>query len=155
MFRKGHRLFSIAAIALLIVAILQATGFFSPPPDDLLYSGLAATLQSYIVDLGLGRPSMMEIFDSQRIAIAILLAWVAIVSLAVARYATLRDKVVRKSCSFNLIGIAALVALFVYYQALPLAIALGIVEILFVVARFRLRSGRIIHVDPHVESDPR
>ncbi len=144
MFRKGHRLYSAASIGLILVAVLHAIGHFSAPSDDLVMSALLTAMQAYRFDLGLGNPSMMDIHDSLSLTMALVLAWVGLSNLLIARYTGLRDKLMRRVCTLNVFGVGALVALFSVYQLPAPAIGLGIVEILFVIARFRLRRSRIV-----------
>jgi len=144
MFRKGHRLFSIASIGLILVALLHAITLFSPLSDDLVMSALLTAMQAYRFDLGLGNPSMMDIYQSMSLTMAIVLAWVGLVNLLIARYTGLRDKLMRRVCTLNVVGVGGLVVLFSIYQLPAPAIGLGIVEILFFVARFRLRRSRIV-----------
>lgn len=144
MFRKGHRLFSAAAIGLILVAVLHGITHFSAPSDDLVMSALLTAMQAYRFDLGLGNPSMMDIHDSLSLAMAITLLWTGLANLLIARYTGLRDKLMRRVCTLNILGVGALVALFGTYQLPAPAIGLGIVEILFLIARFRLRRSRIM-----------
>ncbi|MEO8102563.1 MAG: hypothetical protein ABI790_08555, partial [Betaproteobacteria bacterium] len=144
MFRKGHRLFSAASIGVILVALLHAITHFSGLPEDLVMSALMTAMQAYRFDLGLGNPSMMDIHESLSLTMAISLLWVGLSNLLIARYTGLRDKLMRRVCSLNVFGVGALVALFAYYQLPAPAIGLGIVEILFVIARFRLRRSRIV-----------
>ena len=145
MFRKGHRLFSVASLGLILVAVLHAISHFSSPPDDLVMSALLTAMQAYRFELGLGSPSMLDIFESLSLTMAIMLAWAGLLNLLIARYTGLRDKLMRRVCTLNLLGVAALMVLFGIYQLASLAIALGVVEILFFIARFRLRRSRIVH----------
>jgi hypothetical protein len=145
MFRKGHRLFSIASIGLILVALLHAITHFSSPSDDLVMSALWTAMQAYRFDLGLGSPSMMDIYQSMSLTMAIVLAWVGLANLLIARYTGLRDKLMRRVCTLNIVGVGALVLLFSIYQLPAPALGLGIVDILFFIARFRLRRSRIIH----------
>ena len=87
---------------------------------------------------------MMDIYDSLSLTMAILLLWIGIVNLLIARYTGLRDKLMRRVCTLNVFGVGALVTLFSIYQLPAPAIGLGIVEILFIIARIRLRRSRII-----------
>lgn len=144
MFRKGHRLFSAASIGVILVALFHAITHFSAPSEDLVMSALLTAMQGYRFDLGLGNPSMMDIHDSLSLTMAILLLWIGIVNLLIARYTGLRDKLMRRVCTLNVFGVGALVTLFSIYQLPAPAIGLGIVEILFIIARIRLRRSRII-----------
>ena len=81
MFRKGHRLFSVASIGLILVAVLRVIAHFAAPPDDLVMSALLTAMQAYRFDLGLGNPSMLDIFESLSLTMAILLLWVGLTNL--------------------------------------------------------------------------
>ena len=145
MFRKGHRLFSVASIGLILVAVLHAIGHFSSPPEDLVMSALLTAMQGYRFDMGLGNPSMLEIFESLSLTMAIMLLWAGLTNLLIARYSGLRDKLMRRVCTLNVFGVGTLVVLFSVYQLPSPAIGLGIVELLFIIARVRLRRSRIVH----------
>jgi hypothetical protein len=105
-------------------------------------------MQAYRFDLGLGNPSMLDIHDSLSLTLSIALLWTGLLNLLIARYTGLRDKLMRRVCTLNVLGVGALVVLFIVYQLPGPAIGLGIVEILFVIARFRLRRSRIVHTSP-------
>lgn len=149
MFRKGHRLFSVASIGLILVAVRHIIGQLSSPPDDLVMSALLTAMQAYRFDLGLGSPSMMDIFDSLSLTMAIMLAWTGLSNLLISRYAGLRDKLMRRVCTLNVFGVGALVVLFGIYQLPTPAIGLGIVDVLFIIARIRLRRSRIVRSENH------
>ncbi len=145
MFRRGHRLFSTAAIGIILVAMLQLAAHFAGPSEELLMSALWLAMQAYRFDMGFGNPSMMDVHESLRVGMAIALLWVGLANLLIARYTGLRDKLMRRVCTLNVVGIGALAALFGFYQLPTPAMGLGIVEILFVIARIRLRRSRIVH----------
>jgi hypothetical protein len=144
MFRKGHRLFSAASIGVIVLALLHAIAYFSAQSDELLMSALYAAMQAYRFDLAIGSPSMMDIHESLNLALAINLLWIGLANLMIARYTGLRDKLMRRVCTLNVFLVAALAVLFGIYQLSVQAIGLGIVEILFVIARIRLRRSRIV-----------
>jgi hypothetical protein len=133
---------------LILVAALHAVTHFSAPSDDLVMSALLTAMQAYRFDLGLGNPSMLDIHDSLSLALSIALLWTGLLNLLIARYTGLRDKLMRRVCTLNVLGVGALVVLFSVYQLPGPAIGLGIVEILFVIARFRLRRSRTVHTPP-------
>ncbi len=139
MFRKGHRLFSAASIGLILIAVLHTIGHFAPPPDDLIMTALLTAMKSYRFDLGLASPSMLEIFESLSLSVSLMLAWAGLTNLLIAHNAGLRDALMRRVCALNVLGIAALVALFGVYRVPPPAITLAIVDILFVIAFVGLR----------------
>jgi len=144
MFRKGHKLFSFASIGLIVAAILQIILYVWVWQDELAVSGLAIALQGYRFDFGPGDPSVMESHESLSIALAVLLLWAGLQNLLIARYTGLRDKLMRRTCSFNLIMIASLLVLFSIYRMMLPVICLAIVEVMFFIARYRLRRSKIM-----------
>ncbi len=144
MFRQGHRLFSIASIGLILVAALHVAGQFSAAADEFAASPAIAAMQIFRFETLYGNPLMTDFFDGLNAALPVLLAWVGLMNLLIARYTGLRDKLMRRVCTLNLIGVGVLSAFFAFNQLLIHAIALGIVEVFFFVARFRLRRSRIL-----------
>jgi hypothetical protein len=149
MFRHGHRLFSIASIGLLLVAALHVAGQFSAAAEEWTASTAFAAMQAFRFEMLYGNPLMSDFFDGLNAAFPVLLAWVGLMNLLIARYTGLRDKLMRRVCTLNLIGVGALIAFFAVNQSLIHAIALGIVEVLFFVTRFRLRRSRIQPATKH------
>ena len=149
MFRHGHRLFSIASIGLILVAALHVVGQFSAISEEFAASPAFAAMQAFRFELLYGNPLLLDFFDGLNAAFAILLVWAGLINLLIARYTGLRDKLMRRVCTLNLIGVGALMALFAFNQSLIHAIALGIVEALFFVTRFRLRRSRIMPAAKH------
>lgn len=144
MFRYGHRLFSIVSIGLILIAMFHAIGHFVAPPYESFLSPLLGAMQAYRFELMLGSPSMMDIYDGLDLAVPILLLWVGTSNLLIARYTGLRDKLMRRICTLNILGVLMLVVLFGVFQMVTLAICLGIVDVLFVITRFRLRRSRLL-----------
>ena len=142
MFRHGHRLFSIASIGLMLVAIYHVIGQFLPSPDDPFLGAVVSAMQSYRLETALGSPSMTEVHESINLALPITLLWMGIANLFIARYTGLRDKLMRRICTLNMVGVLALLVMFSLFQMFTLAIGLGIVDVLFVITRFRLRRSR-------------
>ncbi len=149
MFRHGHRLFSIASIGLILVAVLHVAGQFWAASEEFAASPAFAAMQVFRFDLLPGSPLLADLFDGLNAAFAILLVWAGLMNLLIARYTGLRDKLMRRVCTLNLIGVGALIIFFVINDLLVHVIALGIVEILFFVARFRLRRSRILPAAKH------
>ncbi len=149
MFRHGHRLFSIASIGLILVAALHIAGQYSAAVEEFAASPAFAAMQAFRFELMFGNPLMTDLFDGLNAAFVILLMWAGLINLLIARYTGLRDKLMRRVCTLNLIGVGALIAFFAINDLLVHAIALGIVEILFFVARFRLRRSRILPAAKH------
>jgi hypothetical protein len=139
MFGKGRRLFSIASVGLIVIAIMHLIGHFQPPPPDLVTATLYAAMRSYEVNAGIGAPSMMNVFDSLSFGTCIMLAWMGLINLAIAKYVAVGDRLIRTVCTVNIFATWALAAAYLYYEVPPPAISLAIVATLFTVARFRVR----------------
>jgi len=139
MFGKGRRLFSIASVGLIVIAIMHTIGHFQPPPGDLVTATLYAAMRSYEVDAGIGNPSMMNVLESLSLGTGVMLVWAGLFNLAIARYVAVGDRLIRTVCTLNVIATWTLVAGYLYYEVPPPAISLAIVATLFTVARFRVR----------------
>ena len=139
MFGKGRRLFSIASVGLIVIAAMQAIGYFQPPATDLVTTALYAAMRSYEMDMGIASPSMQAVFDSTGFGIIVLLAWVGLLNLLIARHVAVGDRLIRTVCTLNIIGAWLLVATYVYFEVTPYAVGAGIVATLFTIARFRVR----------------
>ena len=134
MFRSGRRMFSAASIALIVVAILHSIGSFAPGPVNPALEGIVAEMKAFRLPLGLGmQPSMFDIQQSLALTMGIMLLWLGLQNLAVAR----RDPTgsfIRLLNVFSVLGVGALVAVYAFYRIPPPLITLSVVELLFVLA---------------------
>ncbi|MBL8524024.1 MAG: hypothetical protein JNN20_10070 [Betaproteobacteria bacterium] len=139
MFGKGRRLFSIASVGLIVIAVMHLIGHLQAPPADLVTATLYAAMRSYEVDAGIGKPSMMNVLDSLSFGTSIMLAWMGLINLAIAKYVSVGERLIRTVCTLNIFATWTLVAAYAYYEVPPPAISLAIVAMLFTIARFRVR----------------
>ncbi len=134
MFRRGRRLFSVASICLILVAIAHTLGHFQPQPQDAAAINLTATMQSYKLNLGLGMsPSMLDITRSLSLLMSVTLIFLGLQNLLVAKLDE-SGKLIRPLTILNIIEVGALVAIFWFYRIPPPLFTLAIVEILFILA---------------------
>ena len=133
MFRKGRRLFSAAAISLVMIAGLHTIGHFTSPEPGSELAALEATLNATHIDLGAGmKPSMGDVMDSLSLLFTIALVGFGVVMLAIASVGSARMVRVATVISTAIVG--AMVLLFGAYQILPPFMTLFISEMLLVSA---------------------
>jgi hypothetical protein len=135
MFRRGRRLFTVASIALIVVACLHAIGHFSPPPSDPAARALLAAMRAYRIPLGLGmQPSILDIQQSLSLTMAITLLWLGLQNLAAAAADGAAGQVVRRLNVISVLGVGTLVGVFGFYRIPPPFTTLAVVEVLFLLA---------------------
>ena len=132
MFGRGRRLFSVAAMLLIVVAGLHTMGHFSTPPDDPALRAVESSMAGYRIALPLGmNPSVRDVLDSLSLTMTITLLLVAVLDLIVAGSAVVS---LGPFALANVIGIGALAALYGYYRISPPLVALTLVGLLFLAA---------------------
>ncbi len=132
MFRRGRRLFSVAAILLILVAGLHALGHFSPPPEDPAAQTVKASMEGYRRELPLGmRPSVRDILRSLSLTMTITLLLIGALDLLVARSVV---PSLRPFALANVVGVGALVVLYGYYRVSPPLVTLALVWLVFALA---------------------
>jgi hypothetical protein len=145
MFRPGRRLFSVAAILLIVVAGLHTMGHFAPAPDDPALLAVEASMKGYRLELPLGmHPSVRDVLSSLSLTMTVTLLLVGALDLLVARSAL---PSVRPFALANVVGVGALVALYWYHRISPPLVTLALVCLVFVLnlvlPERRRRSGEL------------
>jgi hypothetical protein len=132
MFGRGRRLFSVAAILLIVVAGLHTIGHFSPPPDDAALRAVEAAMTGSRLELSLGmRPSVRDVLSSLSLTMTVTLLLIGVLDLLVAGSAIAS---LRPFALANVVGVGALAALYGYYRISPPLVTLALVWVLFLVA---------------------
>lgn len=134
MFRKGRRLFSVAAISIVVIAALHTIGHFAgvPEPGSEL-AKVEALMHATKLDLGAGMsPSLGDIFAALSLFMTIALVGFASMMLAVASAGS--AKVVRAATVVATVINGAMVVVFGVYQILPPFVMLFITELILVAA---------------------
>lgn len=133
MFRKGRRLFSAAAISLIVIAGLHTMGHFSSPEPGSEVAALEVSMNATRIDLGAGmKPSIGDILNSLSLLMTISLVGFAALMLAIASAGTARMVRIATVISTGVVG--AMVVLFGVYQVLPPFMTLFVTELILVSA---------------------
>lgn len=134
MFKRGHRLFAAGAIGLFVIALLHSLGHFSPPPNDAALIAVLDAMSAYQLDMGLAQPSIMAIYNSLSLGMSFFLLLLGSIDLIVLRFARENAGLMRALKLVNVIGVAALTAVFGYYRIPPPFITFAIVGLLFLLS---------------------
>jgi len=129
MFRKGRRLFSTAAISLIVIAGLHTMGHFTSPEPGSEMAALEATMNATRIDLGAGmKPSIGDILSSLSLLMTISLVGFAALMLAIASAGSAR--MVRIATVVTTAIVGSMVVLFGVYQVLPPFMTFFITELI-------------------------
>lgn len=135
MFRPGRRLFSIACILLILVALAHTAGHFSPPPvDDPAFDAMDRAMKGYVIPMGSMSPSFFDVVQSLSLTMSVTLLLLGALGLATAAAADAGDALVRRLALVYLVGTAALVAVFALYRIPPPLYTLTAVAATFLLA---------------------
>lgn len=131
MFRSGRRLFSIASLFVLLVAAAHTSGVFAEPTDA-RGMDLVASMKDYRLELGLMRPSVLDVQRSLALTMSVFLFGLGVLNLAIAhRDAWVRAGVLPFLSAFNTAWMAALALLYLVYQVPPPLISFALLTLLF------------------------
>ena len=134
MFRAGHRFFSAASLALIVVAALHTLGHFAPNTNPTLQR-VEAEMDWFRLPLGMGmNPSILDIFNSLSLTITVTLVALGLQGLVVAASRDATARLIRALTLVDLAAVGALVALYAFYRVPPPLVTLGVVEALFVLS---------------------
>lgn len=130
------------AIGLIVVAVLHTFGHFGGGPQDPARLQLESAMDSYRFDILGMHPSASDITKSLSLTMSIFLVFVALLDLIVIAALSGDARALRRVAGVNVVGVAALVALFAYYQIPPPFMTLALVCVLFVVGALRPAQRR-------------
>ena len=134
MFRPGRRLFSIACILLILVALAHTAGHFSPPPaGDPAFDAMDRAMKGYLIPMGSMSPSFFDVVQSLSLTMTVTLLLLGALGLATAA-ADAGDALIRRLALVYLVGTAALVAVFALYRIPPPLYTLAAVAVTFLLA---------------------
>ncbi|MFN8003034.1 MAG: hypothetical protein U0X75_18695 [Acidobacteriota bacterium] len=134
MFRPGRRLFSIAAICLVLTAAAHTMGHFQPPPTDAATTNLLTTIENYKISLGLGmNPSYRNITDSLSLFMSIALLFWGVQNLLLAKLDH-EGRILRSLTLLNIVWVGAVAILFWRFQILPAVISMIVTEAFLVLS---------------------
>lgn len=135
-FKPGNRLFATASILMIVVAMLHTIGHFAPAPaDDTALHTVMAAMRGYQLDMGLGmKPSMMDIFESLSLTMAITVVFFGIQNLVTLAIAGENFKLVRRLTVLSILWVGGLIMLYTIYRVLPPLFSFIVVEIVLVLS---------------------
>lgn len=135
MFRSGRRLFSIACILLILVALAHTAGHFSPPPvDDPAFDTMDRAMKGYLIPMGAMSPSFFDVVQSLSLTMTVTLLLLGALGLLTATSTGASDALIRRLALGYLVGSGALVAVFALYRIPPPLYTLTAVAVTFLLA---------------------
>ena len=135
MFRPGRRFFSIACMALILVALAHTVGHFSPPPtNDPAFDALDQAMKGTLIPMGSMSPSFFDVVQSLSLTMSVTLALLGALGLVAAASRDTGDALVHRLALFYLLGTGGLVAIFAVYRIPPPLYTLTVVAVLFVLS---------------------
>ncbi|HEX8999277.1 MAG TPA: hypothetical protein VGB07_05225 [Blastocatellia bacterium] len=134
-FRRGNRLFAASSILILLTAAAHTAGHFSPLPADAKLMAVIEAMTGYQLDLGLGmRPSILSVQESLSLTMSLLLLFLGVQNLATLYWAGDSPRLVRGLAVINLLCMASLSALYLFYQIPPPLICFSLIAVLLLLA---------------------
>ena len=133
-FAHGRRLFTTAAIATLLLAVLHLFGTSRPVPPEI--DGIAQAMQNTALDMGFGMsPSMWDTHQAIAYTMGITLAMLGVLALALAATTDVSAKVLTRTAAVMTTGCIVLVALYWVFRLPPPTILFAILTLLWGVAQ--------------------
>jgi hypothetical protein len=128
MWRPGRRLFSTAAVLMLLTAAAHTAGQFagsSGAAEDAVIAAMAA----FHIPMGLGMtPSFLDFFGAVSLAMSITFAALGIINLTLAASADISDRLLGRIVWVNLFWTGAFGLAMLYYQVPPPLICAVVIE---------------------------
>src|SRR4051812_19289868 len=133
LFRRGRRLFSVACLATILVAVLHTVGnTLSDTPTDAAYVVLDSAMHGYRVPLGIGmNPSIFDIYRPLVFPMSISVAAMGVLGLVVAASTESSTALIARVATVEAISCGALTILSAIYQVPPPLISFTVVTLLF------------------------
>lgn len=117
--QKGRRLFTVAAILMLLTALAHTLGQFGPP-GDAAETKVVTAMQSYHIDLGPSmRPSFFDVFRTLAFTMSIMLTALGLMNLMIVSSRDTTAVLLKRVTYLNVVWVAAFTALGLGYQVLP------------------------------------
>ncbi|MEO6393050.1 MAG: hypothetical protein ABIP75_14475 [Pyrinomonadaceae bacterium] len=139
--KKGQRLFTVAAWLMLLMAIFHTIVQFGPS-SGAEETSVVNAMRGFHIDLGLGmKPSWYDIFADQSFTFSILVAALAVINLVVASAPESSPALMKKVTWLNVIWVIGFIGLAFAYRVPPPLIS-GIVILVFLIASLIVNRRR-------------
>ena len=139
MFQPGRRAFSIGSIVLVLTAIAHTLGNLPAPPSTPQEATLLETMKGFILDMGLMKPSMLDVFRALNMTMSVTVLFWGVQNLVLAKLGNAALMRPLALCSF--LANLALVALYWIYPVPPALISFGLAALLFGLALLPERNA--------------
>lgn len=140
--QPGRRLFTTAAIFMILTAAAHTLGTVSPMPDGPAEQRLEAAMRGYVLSMGMGmNPNMLDVQMDLSFTMSITFAALGLLNLLLASSRDATDGLLRRIGWLNAIWVGAFLALNFIYRIPPPLICATVIEI-FVVAALFVPSSR-------------
>ena len=141
MWQRGHRLFSTAAVLMILTAAAHTAGNLASGPPDLAEQRLFEAMRNHKVPLGMGmNPSVHDIYWDLVFTMSITFAALGSINLVLASGPGADRRLLRRVSWANAVWIAAFLILNAVFRIPPALISAGIIEL--VVIAYLLASKR-------------
>ena len=132
LFSPSRRLFSIASIATIVVAILHTIGNTASSDDDSALLAVLAAMRGHHVPLGIGMsPSIWDIYRGLVFTMSVCLLAIGVLGLVLAADPDSTPRLLSRSALVLAVASAALTIIYAVYQIPPSLISMAIVTALY------------------------
>lgn len=132
MFKKGNRIFSIAIVLLLVVAVMHTMGAFNEPVNEAGVE-LVTAMKTYTVTIGAMTTNVRDIQMSLALTMTVFMVFLGLLDITIVSSAPPRD-LLRRVILLNALCMWALVILYWEYQVFPPFISFVVVGLVFTAA---------------------
>jgi hypothetical protein len=130
MWQRGRRLFSSAAVLMILTAAAHTAGHFSPgsgPDEERVISAMAG----FHIPLGLGmNPSILQIYKNLSLTMTITFLAIGSLNLLLAASRDTSERLLLRVKLINVVWVGAFLILCVFYQVTPPLLSALIIEVL-------------------------
>jgi hypothetical protein len=143
LFARGRRLFSIASIATIVVAILHTIGNTAPFEQPPAMVAVLDAMRGYQVPMGMGMfPTIWDIFRGLVFTMTVCLLGLGALGLVLAADPAATPRLLSRVAVVFSVTSAALTALFAFYRIAPPLISMVVVTLLYAGAVKSTRTGQ-------------
>jgi len=132
MFMRGRRLFTVASLAMILVAVLHTIGNLNTAPADPAHAAVQQAMRGYTIPLGMGMaPSVWGIFRLLVYIMTGTLSGLGALGLVLAVDREVTGRTLRRVAAALTITSAVLTAMCVFYRVPPPFISFVVVTLLY------------------------
>jgi hypothetical protein len=133
MWRPGRRLFSAAAVLMILTAVAHTAGNLTSRPETAAEQSVFAAMNGYHVPLGLGmNPSIYDIYWILVMTMSITFVALGWINLLLAASPDISGRVLRRVSWANAVWVGAFLILAWVYRAPPALIPAAIIEVVVI-----------------------